>query len=287
MSKEKNASSIGVLIILIGIVILLYNLDILKVTMFWGIVRLWPLLFIVIGLNIIFKKIRYMNVITWLAFFGIVIGYSYLNMDDMTWYFGDDIPVVTFEEAATEIEDGSITFDMSAGSISLESHNQTNVIYEIPESHMEKHSYDDATETLTLRSNHDNFGFFQSSRYNVYLPEHSTWYIDVDGGVLSVDLKLEDLIVTGGKIDYGVGDLSLSLPESTDGLITIDVGIGDVLIDVPDDLGVKIISKGGLVSFESDFKEVSDKVYESLNYKDAKHQVEIQMDVGIGSIEIK
>lgn len=286
MSREKNGSSLGVMIIIIGIIILLYNLNILKVTMFWGIVRLWPLLFVVIGLNIILKKVRYMSVITWLLFFGVVIGYSYLYIDEMTWFFGDNMPLESYMTDSVDLDDGHMELEMATGKIVVNSHNQNYIAYEIPEMHMEKANFNDATDRLTLRSEMQNFAF-QSSAYYVDVPEQSPWFIDIDGGVLTVELDLADASVTGGKIDYGVGDLDIILPELSDGLLTVNLGIGDVTIDIPENLGVKIISQGGLVSFDTKLEEVSEDVYESSNYNSAEHQLEIQIDVGIGSIEIK
>lgn len=291
MSKEKSSSSLGVLIILAGVAILLFNLNILKLSMFWGVVKLWPLLLVIAGLGILFKNVRYFSVVLWLGFIGVVIGYSYLNMDDKTWFFGDKVDLITYEEPAENIDFASMDFDVNIGSIKIKSHDLAQVVYSVPETDMQDASFNSGEDSELKIADMDsdvNFGIFQSREYKVTIPEEGSWAIEIDGGIIGVDMDLEAVPLNNVDIDFGIGDIELHVNEASEGLFKLNLGIGDVKLYIPKSIGVKVFSDSGLTSVDvPNYFSKSDDVYTSDNYETADHQIDIKLDIGIGSFEIK
>lgn len=290
MRKEKSSSNFGVLIILIGIGVLLYNLDILKITMFWGIVKLWPLLLIVAGLSIIFKRVRYLSVVLWLLFIGVVIGYSYIYIDEMSWSFGPDIPSISYASDAVGIEEAFMNLDLSTGSVIVKSQPDTTLMYSIPEKGIDVAEF---TQTGTFgeleikADNKSSLNVFQSKNFEVVLPEGSDWSFEIDGGVLALEMDLTSLKTTGGNIDLGIGALELIFGDEATGYYEIDLGVGDILITIPDKIGVKLIKDSGVASIDTPNYTKNDGIYYSKNYEDAENKIEINLDIGVGNFEIK
>lgn len=291
MNKEKKGSSFGVLIILIGIGILLYNLDILRFSMFWGIVKLWPLLLILAGLSIIFKRVRYMNIVLWLIFTGIVIGYSYLNQDEMSWSLGDTEPTIIQEVAADGVIRGELTYDLNTGSLTIDSHDKDTLIYEVPESGIIEAAFDLNTLTashLKIQSDSNKFQeMFRSKKYSTTLPTSGIWTFDVNAGVMDITMNLEEVALENGRIDLGVGDIEIQFGEVVSGELYIDIGVGDVTLDIPESVGVKIISNGGLTTIDAPGLSESNDVYLSDNFESAGQQLTVYLDLGIGSFDLE
>jgi hypothetical protein len=285
MSKEKNPSNFGVMIILIGIAIMLYNLNVLRFSMFWGIVKLWPLLLVVAGLSIIFKRVRYINIILWLLFIGTVIAYSYLYKDEQTWFFGDAVPMVEYSEIM-KTDQGELIIDGTVGEVSFRAQDGDGLRYSIAEHETEQTMLtQDALTILKLEDQHKNMGFFQSKNFDISVPSETKWYLDIDGGVMSINLTLEEVMTTGAHIDFGVGDVKMTLGDAT-GIYDINMGIGDIEIDIPEHIGVKVTHDGGLVSFNTPGYDKINGDYYSSNYDTAEMVVEIRLDLGIGNIDI-
>lgn len=293
--KDKKASNFGVFIIIIGLAILLINLNILKISMFWGIVDLWPILLIIAGVSILFRKIKYVNAILWLIFIGVVIGYSYLNINDKSWAIGNDVEHITESTVVnTSYGNGIIDLDINQGSFALDTDAIEEIKYTIPKTGVEAKVVTNTDEVNKLIIKDDqNVDFvktFQKRNYEVQLPNNVSWEAKIDGGVVSMDLDFSEVKLNDLDIDIGVGDLKLYLGEASEGTYNIDFGIGDVTIILPDNpkFGLRIISDSGLTSFSSpkDFDE-KNNVYTSANYETAEMQMTIYIDVGIGSIEVK
>ncbi|MGI6778951.1 MAG: LiaI-LiaF-like domain-containing protein [Acetivibrionales bacterium] len=74
--KNRNIG-LGIFFIAAGAIWLLINTGYLEVSMIFDSLRvLWPLLLVVIGLNIIFGENAVANTLIWLLFIAAVIGYS-------------------------------------------------------------------------------------------------------------------------------------------------------------------------------------------------------------------
>lgn len=297
MSKKSSSSSLGVFIILIGIVMLLVNFNVLKLSMFWGIVHLWPLLLVVAGISILFRGSKNIGIILWLAFFGIIIGYSYLNMDEKTWFFGQEADNVMYEgNISHKVVKGNMDIDIRQGTFNVISSDSDDIKYSIPEEGISEAYVESKLLRPTLIKIEDNdfkgsMKFISKRTYDVYIPESGEWSLNLDAGVISGKLDFSDVKLKDLDINTGVLDIDLFVGEESEGEFTIDSGVGDVLVVIPEDkdIGIRVYSDGGLKSVEiddKDFKKNGD-TYISLNYDDAKYKIDLTIDLGVGTVEVK
>ena len=78
MDREKGIG-FGVFLLSIGVIILLFNLGVISWSIFSAMFYLWPLILVVIGVNIIFRRNWYVKLVTWVLFLAVVIGFSYYS----------------------------------------------------------------------------------------------------------------------------------------------------------------------------------------------------------------
>jgi hypothetical protein len=283
MSKERKGSSFGVLILIIGIIILLTNFNILDFNMFWSIVKLWPLVFIVIGLSMLTRRIQYMSLILWLLFIAIIIGYSYMNMDNQSWFYSESTEII--EYVLDETVD-RVHLDINHGTLNVGSDEVDFIEYGIPEMGVDTHGVNGDTFYVDDVNSEGYMLVLQNRSYEVTLPEE-TMNFYLKGGLLSANVDLQDVTLEDLDIDLGVGDLNVYIGEEASGDYRIKVGVGDVMIDLPPNLGVQIIVKDGLMAKNiPDSYSKNNKTYTSDNYDEAEERISIYIDMGVGNLDI-
>lgn len=291
MSRKSSSSGLGVIVILIGITILLLNFNILSLDMFWGISKLWPLIFIVIGLSMLLKSVKYMGTILWLLFFGVVIAYSFLNINDKTWMVGEDVVHEQFQENFADFQVGQLDMMVKTGSINVKGLEGSILDYSIPTEYTAPVTSSNTSGELNLvfeESEKDGLFFSKNKKYDLNLPTSGYWSLDIESGVGEANLDLQNLKIRNLNLDVGVGACHVIFGEDTQGDCQIDVGVGEVTLTIPKNIGVKVyVDKGlGSVDVPKGYEKENGN-YTSSNYKTAKYVLEIHVDVGVGSLKIK
>lgn len=115
MNIEKLTN--GIILIGIGILFLLINLGVIHFhwSIFHVLLQLWPLILIVVGINLILKNRYIVVIITWLLFFAAIITYGFVsqknNVESLGWQKnGDYYYSPNYQEAASKLH-----FDVSMG----------------------------------------------------------------------------------------------------------------------------------------------------------------------------
>ncbi len=291
MSKEKNSSGFAVFVILAGIVILLFNMDMLKLDMFWGIIHLWPLLLIIAGLSIIFRNVRYMDVVLWLVFIGIVISYSYLNLDEKSWTIGEDTEVKAYMYEIEDIETGMIDLNIPTGSVEISANDIEQFDYSLPVN-CKSHTVDTEDSHLLFKVDDDQSNdfslYFQNRKYDLVIPTSGVWDMRIDGAVINTIIDLKDIVVNDVRVNFAVGDVKIIIDDYHQSNYDIDFAIGNVVVDIPDDANAKIYYSGAISSIDvpEGFVKKGD-VYYSSNYDESMDYLNIKVDLAIGNVEIE
>ena len=291
MSKEKNSSGFAVFVILAGIVILLFNMDMLKLDMFWGIIHLWPLLLIIAGLSIIFRNVRYMDVVLWLVFIGIVISYSYLNLDEKSWTIGEDTEVKAYMYEIEDIETGMIDLNIPTGSVEISVNDIDQFDYSLPEN-CKSHTVETENSHFLFKVDDDqsiDFSlYFQNRKYDIDVPNTGVWDMRIDGAVINTIIDLKDIDVNDVRVNFAVGDVKIIIDDYYQSNYDIDFAIGNVVVDIPDDANAKIYYSGAISSIDvpEGFVKKGD-VYYSSNYDESADYLNIKVDLAIGNVEIE
>jgi len=118
---------------------------------------------------------------------------------------------------------------------------------------------------------------------------------------IDIDVGASELTITGlGNANFdklcfdgGVGDFTLDFSGEFEhrAYVDIDIGLGSLTILVPKDAGVQIKSESSFLSSvdidEDDFDEIEDDLYESDNFGESEKELIFDIEVGLGSVEIK
>jgi hypothetical protein len=89
-------------------------------------------------------------------------------------------------------------------------------------------------------------------------------------------------------VDAGVGSITLGLEGrwQRDAELNIQLGLGSLELLVPEGLGIRLRKDSFLASLDSEGLIKRGDVYESPDFADAEHRVEIDLDAAFGSIEV-
>lgn len=112
----------------------------------------------------------------------------------------------------------------------------------------------------------------------------------VNAGASETDLDLKGIELSNLEVNAGVGEITVDLggdwKESFDARISS--GVGKMTVILPKDTGVKIHSDKGLgsASFENLISK-GNGVYVNEAYEDAKVQIDLDADIGVGEVTFK
>ncbi len=299
MEYRRRPSLIGPLILItIGVLFLLANLGMLPFT-FWEIAyRFWPLILILIGLEIIFGRRSMIGalivVVLWLALIGGVLWLAYAGggvlptsaavTDQLSQPLGD------VKSATVDLNIGAAqTFVSTLGSDSTDLMKGT---FRHAEGTQVVKTYVAGSEgRLALKEEGVNFflGGASQSRWDVALSSQVPLALRVNGGVGRAMLDLAALNVTALNVDAGVGNIDVTAPKSGNTTMRVNGGVGTLTITIPDGIAARIRVDGGIGSTrvnESRFPKFGG-AYQSADYASATNKIDITIDGGVGSINIR
>lgn len=114
--------------------------------------------------------------------------------------------------------------------------------------------------------------------------------VDIDAGVGEHEIILTNTSLPELTVDAGVGEVTIDLTgEWTNNLrAEIDGGIGELNLTVPANVGVQLDVSGGLGSVDVPAGYRQDgKTYTNAAYDDAEYRLDIDVDAGMGSVEVE
>ena len=116
----------------------------------------------------------------------------------------------------------------------------------------------------------------------------------LNGGSGRCEADLRGLQLSGLDVDVGSGSIELSLPGENTFDAVIEGGSGALTISVPDDVGVRVVLESGSGSFRpgerftlASGERDDDGVWETGNWQTADEQIELRIDQGSGSMTIR
>ena len=111
----------------------------------------------------------------------------------------------------------------------------------------------------------------------------------VDCGVGDSDLDLRGLTLKSLEIDMGIGELTVDLAGELerDLDIVVDCGIGSTTIFLPENIGVRARVDHGIGSVNARGFKKRGGVYTNDAYGETKVTIDIEVDSGIGSLDLR
>jgi hypothetical protein len=282
-----------------GALLLLNNFNVLSWNIWEVVFRLWPVLLIAVGLDLVFGRRSAFGSLLVAAITVTLLGAG-------IWYYAPDLSTgqalagETISEALGGAERAEIQIGGSVGTLQIGATESEQLIEgQIDLARNERVvrdlSLDGDTAEYTLNSRGGNSGWF----FNFRNEENRTWDLrlnqdipmdlSVDTGVGRAILNLEQLDLTSLTVNLGAGETLITLPREGEFEAEVDGGVGQVTIRIPEGMAARIhVDRGiGNVDVDRAFDSEGDNTYLSPNYSRAENRVDLEVNVGVGQVKIE
>ncbi|HHW15209.1 MAG TPA: hypothetical protein GXX28_09800 [Firmicutes bacterium] len=130
----------------------------------------------------------------------------------------------------------------------------------------------------------------RGSRWELALPPGVPLALEIDGGASDLDLDLADLRLRSLSLDLGAGDVELRLGRrEPHQKLRLSAGAAQVTVRVPREAGVKVVSRGLLLNsrFHGEGFRKVDGAYVNESWGQATTQVELEVAAGVGELSVE
>lgn len=291
---RRNKIGFGIFLVTVGIFFLLASIGIVDWTIIYSIFKLWPLLLVVIGINIVFNRNVIVRAITWLTLLAVLITYSYVFHGSN---FGKPIESrnVTISKLA-ETKSGSFATGLGFIDLNIDSTNDDLIDGTIAARGLQEDiNYSESKDNVDINYTQDEhtFDFLNSAgkqNAKLNINKDISWdKIKVDTGFVNGDLDLSELMVSNIDINSGFSKFKLKLSDkSIETNIKINTGFSEFAISVPQNAGLRIKIDGALnsKSFNNVGVTKDGDYYVSQNYDTAASKIDINCSMGFSKITI-
>jgi hypothetical protein len=278
-----------------GVIFLLSNFGMLALDPWQVLIRLWPLLLIAVGFDVVIGR---RNV--WASLIGAMIVLTILA--GALWLFGLHVPaggLLQSEEISQPLEDVSaarLRLEAGPGDFLLKALSDTKSLIAGKVSMAPGRRFNQEYEQQ------GNTAFYQlrESGVMIYLPRPRQtgwqWSLGVTPtipldlrtslavGNLSVDLS--GLQISALDVNLGVGQANLILPQASDFDGKISAGIGNIVIVIPAGVGVQLDINAALVNVDLPAGQRGRNRYTSPDYDTADQKINLELNMAIGNLRI-
>ncbi|MGB4774824.1 MAG: DUF5668 domain-containing protein [Daejeonella sp.] len=306
----------GLILVFIGVIFLLSNFGIIN--FYWlSVWRFWPLIFIVIGANMMFSRFNNQTgtilaaLVTVLVL--VFVGYQGTRPHNYrsSWFrdeLGDDSndnhkrnknkwsAINKFTEAfIPNTQKAELT--INGGATSYELKDTTSSLFDAEADQrfgsyiLEKVSRD-SMEILTFKMQDGkrklNIDAMDGNEAKIRLNNKPNWDINVKVGAGEVDFdltpfKINNLQLQGGAASF---DIKLPMPQTISN-ITVDTGVAEVKIQIPFAAECRIKVDSGFSSRDFDgFTKQADGTFTTPNYNKSAKKINISLRGGLSSFEV-
>lgn len=290
----------GVFFLTFGTVLLLTKMDLL--VMNWSFVwDFWPLILILWGLLIIFKKTTYTSIIS--AVFGLLIALLIFGIihnisentfsDKIEWndsqninYFSEEMsPII--QNAHFELNAGGGYFKISDGTDKLIS-GKAKGIFSSSDFRVDTNGNN---ANLYFEMNDGEFKIHKGSFKNslsIELNNLPVWDFDIETGAAKSEYDFSNLKVASVKLKTGAAKTSIKFSELYDDVkVNIEMGAAKLIIKIPQNVGCRISGDMTLVAKDFSGFDKTEDYYQTKDFENAKKKIDINVEGGVSSIVVE
>jgi len=298
--KRRRRSSIVLpsVLILLGILLLLHNLGLVDWNVWVAIARLWPLILIALGLELILGRGSISRSIVIIIILVIISGLALRHPTAR-----GAVTRTRVDKPLSGVASAEIEIDMGVGALYLSSlPDSSDLISGTVDTAVGEWLTQDFNITankarLVLGTENENFfadfNFFGLGRspvrkWDLALNESIPVNLDIRTGVGEARIDLERVMATDVEVRTGVGKTDLTLPATGRAKVTLSGGIGETIIHIPRGVAARIRTKTGIGSVQvyGNYTRLNND-YVSPDFDTAENRVELDVKGGIGSIRIE
>lgn len=248
-------------LILVGILALLVNTGRIPIDRLLQLADLWPVILIVIGLEIIIRRSVHgptgevaAALVVILAVVGAAAYVVIAPNPSATSSFEASGEVGTFTEAQLEVDTGAATIGISDGGDLGSRLYHARIDYSGPKPDVRL----DSSGNLRISQANNNFGIFQSRRFvlNLELNPSVGWTIAVNSGAATATINVPHLHMAALTLNTGASRDDITLGPAS-GIVPVKVNGGALTVNVhrPSATKATIDVSGGAVSLNADGRE--------------------------------
>jgi len=297
--RDRRGGLIGPLILIgLGVVFLLNNLGILDWSIWEILLRLWPVLLVAAGLDLILGRLS-----VWGSLLALVLTLAVLAA--ALWLSQTGVGVgraVRTEEIAQPPEGvgrAEVVIDPGVGTIrvnaSADSENLAEGTLNLGRGEELERSYSvqDDAGVLTLRTERTSFGpsavgWTGGRVWHLELTAEVPLHLETDLGLGQTDLDLTGLTVERLNVDHGIGQTVVVLPDEGRLEARIQGAIGQTIVTIPESLEARIRLDTGITGRQiPDDYVCQDDVCTSPGYESSDEGVDLTVGQAIGSLVIR
>lgn len=294
--RRGDSLVLPILLILLGVLLLLDNLNIIAGIDWSTIWRLWPVLLIALGLEIILgRRVSFGTLVLLLVAVVVVGGIVWWSVIMST---GErTAKTFTWERGSTERAE--LEVNVGVGELKAEgSEDMADLLsadLDLAPGIRAEERLDTVSDIARGRisSSGQFFGlpYFlggKPSQWNLKLNDRVRWDLNVNTGVGETALDLAELRVGDMTVDAGIGSVRITMPRRGGTEATIKVGIGEVEITFPEGVQARVRVEHGIgdLTIGSRFVRRGDYL-ETEGFDQAESYIDLRIDVGIGSVTVR
>lgn len=292
---ERKNNSTGLLLIVVGLVWLLARLDIISISLWAAVVRLWPLALIGFGLAMIFDHNARLKVVIWILIGCVFLGYG-IYIDRYNGFnrnsansYSQEIPF------NADITTGQIKVEVGGCRLKVNEADDTANFMNI-DSNIEdlKQSYNSSTQTGQMRlwRTKHNFstGDFSNDYLGLSLNPTIAWTVAANLGAVEGQLDFSHIDLKSLDLDVGAGDIDIIFAKPIlETQLDIDGGVASVTLYIPDDVSLQIDYDGALnkTNFSDFGLQKVGEIYQSPHFDETEPHITMSIDMGVGIIELR
>lgn len=291
------------LLIAAGIFFLLSNLGVISWSFWDAAWRLWPIVLIAIGLDLLIgRRSIWSSLLVLLVTIGfLAAGFFWLVTSDG---LGGGSVSDSISQSLSGAESAEVEINFGVGRVTMEalpagSEELIAGTIERPEEIRVEQSFDVSDDVAHYRlqtkgsvRSVQSIPFFgpqdDNWRWDMQLNRDVPLRLTLDTGVGETTLDLRQLMVETINVDTGVGQTTVILPGHGEIEARVSGGVGELIIELPEGVPARIESDTGLGSTDiADVFERNGDVYESPGYDDALDRINLSLSAGIGQVTVR
>ncbi len=302
-SSHGNAFPIwAFILIVVGIVLLLNNFGFLPWGVWGTLWRFWPVLIILIGVNIIWGRshpwlVSGLTLLAIVSVLGIGIAVSAMQGGTLTTNSSVVEPKGDLTRAEVEIDFGAgnlVLDNLPANSVNLVEGDAQHTGWARDGGIVKEIERRSSVGVLKLSQEKAAWFFSggdRSDTWHIHLSPDIPMELKIKTGASDSTIDLSRLKLTKLNIDTGASQLSVILPGSTGWttIAAIKAGAANLDIRVPQTAAARITTQSGLSSTNIDLQRFP-KVgayYQSPDYDRAINKIDLQIETGVANVRVR
>jgi hypothetical protein len=296
--KRKRVSFLGpVLLIAVGGILLLNTLGFLEWSIWWTILRLWPVLLIAAGLELLLgRRSVWGSVLATMLVLAVLFGAVWLSQSDTV---RNTLPSQEIRQPLGNATQAEVAIEPGVGTLRMEAARESaNLI----EGTIRLVKGEEATEAFSQQGNRATYslntggeawvpfsgGWDNRRVWELGLSPGAALQLRTDVGAGETVLDLSGLILSDLASTMGLGHTKVTLPADSEFTGQVDQAIGVVEIIVPQGLPLRLQAETALAGRQvpDDFQREGDNVFLSPSYASSDNQVDLKVSVAIGLLTV-